>query len=92
MNVPDSRPSHLRGLRRAEGQVRGLAGMVEDDAYCLDFLAQVSAATRTLQASSFELLNEHLAPCVLDAACAGGHPAEQRLTDATEANACLVRS
>jgi DNA-binding FrmR family transcriptional regulator len=66
--------------------------MVEDDAYCLDFLAQVSAATRRLQAFSPELLNEQLAHRVLDAACAGGHPAEQRLTDATEAIACLVPS
>ena len=43
---------HLKRLRRIEGQVRGIARMVESDAYCIDVLTQVSAVTRALQAVS----------------------------------------
>jgi hypothetical protein len=42
--------SHLKRLRRIEGQVRGLQRMVEEDQYCIDILTQVSAATKALQA------------------------------------------
>ena len=42
----DSKDDHLKRLRRIEGQVRGIARMVEGDAYCIDVLTQVSAATR----------------------------------------------
>ena len=59
--------SHLKRLRRIEGQVRGLQRMVEDDKYCIDILTQVSAATKALQSFSLELLEEHLAHCVVEA-------------------------
>jgi DNA-binding FrmR family transcriptional regulator len=64
--------NHLKRLRRIEGQIRGLPGMVAEDKYCIDILTQVSAATRALQAFSLELLEEHLAHCVTDAVQAGG--------------------
>jgi CsoR family transcriptional regulator, copper-sensing transcriptional repressor len=84
--------SHLKRLRRVEGQVRGLQRMVEEDKYCIDVLTQVSAATRALQSFSLELLEEHLAHCVVQAAAAGGPEADEKVREASEAIARLVRS
>jgi DNA-binding FrmR family transcriptional regulator len=66
--------------------------MVEDDKYCIDILTQVSAATRALQSFSLGLLDEHLAHCVVDAAKKGGPEAEEKVREASEAIARLVRS
>ena len=84
--------SHLKRLRRIEGQVRGLQRMVEEDKYCIDILTQVSAATKALQSFSLELLDEHLGHCVVQAAQAGGSEAEEKVREASEAIARLVRS
>ena len=84
--------SHLKRLRRIEGQVRGLQRMVEEDKYCIDILTQVSAATRALQSFSLELLDEHLSHCVVKAAQKGGSEAEEKVREASEAIARLVRS
>jgi CsoR family transcriptional regulator, copper-sensing transcriptional repressor len=84
--------AHLKRLRRIEGQVRGLQRMVEDDQYCIDILTQVSAATKALQAFSLQLLEEHLAHCVVDAARRGGRQADDKVREASEAIARLVRS
>ena len=86
------RDSHLKRLRRVEGQVRGLHRMVEEDKYCIDILTQVSAATRALQAFSLELLEEHLAHCVTEAAIKGGPEAEAKVREASAAIGRLVRS
>jgi DNA-binding FrmR family transcriptional regulator len=83
---------YLNRLRRIEGQVRGLQRMVEEDKYCIDVLTQVAAATKALQAFSVELLEEHLATCVVDAAKAGDGQAEEKIREATDAIARLVRS
>ena len=79
-------------LRRIEGQVRGLQRMVDEDAYCIDVLTQISAATRALQGVAIELLDDHLAHCVLDAASAGGSEARDKMAEASDAIARLVRS
>ena len=84
--------SHLKRLRRIEGQVRGLQRMVEEDKYCIDILTQVSAATKALQSFSLELLEEHLEHCVVDAARRGGPEAKDKVREASEAIARLVRS
>ena len=84
--------SHLKRLRRIEGQVRGLQRMVEEDKYCIDILTQVSAATKALQSFSLELLDEHLAHCVVEAAQRGGAEAEEKVREASDAIARLVRS
>ena len=84
--------AYLRRLRRIEGQVRGIARMVEEDKYCIDILTQVSAMTSALQAVSLGLLNDHLHHCVLDAAAAGGPDAQTKLKEASDAIARLVRS
>ena len=86
------REKHLRRLRRVEGQIRGLQRMVEQDKYCIDILTQVSAATKALQSFSLELLDEHLATCVVQAAAAGGEEADLKVREASDAIARLVRS
>lgn len=83
---------HLKRLRRIEGQVRGLQRMVEADKYCIDVLTQVSAVTRALQSFSLELLDEHMASCVVEAAAKGGSEAQEKVREASEAIARLVRS
>ena len=79
-------------LRRIEGQVRGLQRMVDQDRYCIDILDQVTAATRALQAVALELLGDHLEHCVADAVLVGGETATQKVGEASDAIARLVRS
>jgi len=66
--------------------------MVEEDKYCIDVLTQVSAATRALKSFSLELLDQHMASCVVDAAAKGGVEADRKIREASEAIARLVRS
>ncbi|GAA1517495.1 metal-sensitive transcriptional regulator [Sphaerisporangium rubeum] len=84
--------AYLTRLRRIEGQIRGLQRMVEEDAYCIDVLTQVSAATRALQAVALGLLEDHIGHCVTDAINAGGPEAEAKVKEASAAIARLVRS
>ena len=84
--------AHLKRLRRVEGQVRGLQRMVESDAYCIDVLTQVSAATKALEAVALGLLEEHLRHCVAQAAADGGDVADEKLAEASAAIARLVKS
>lgn len=60
----ESRKALLTRLKRIEGQIRGLQGMVEKNAYCPDILIQVSAATSALNSFSRELLLSHIRGCV----------------------------
>lgn len=83
---------HLGRLRRIEGQVRGLARMVDEDVYCIDILTQVSAATKALQAVALSLLEEHIAHCVTEAIADGGPQAQEKVREASAAIARLVRS
>jgi DNA-binding FrmR family transcriptional regulator len=82
----------LRRLRRIEGQVRGIARMVEEDQYCIDILTQISAASRALQSVALALLDEHINHCLVDAARAGGTERQAGLKKASDAIARLVRS
>jgi DNA-binding FrmR family transcriptional regulator len=88
----ESKDSQLKRLRRIEGQVRGISRMVEEDAYCIDVLTQVSAVTKALQAVALGLLDEHMAHCVVNAVAAGGPERELKLKEASDAIARLVRS
>jgi DNA-binding FrmR family transcriptional regulator len=81
-----------RRLRRIEGQVRGVRQMIEDDVYCIDVLTQVSATTKALQAVALLLLEDHLGHCVRDAVRAGGSEADEKVSEAAEAIARLVKS
>jgi DNA-binding FrmR family transcriptional regulator len=84
--------AYLKRLRRIEGQVRGIAKMIEGDKYCIDVLTQVSAATKALEAVALGLLDEHLHHCVAQAAATGGEVAEQKVAEASAAIARLVKS
>ncbi|HTF53920.1 MAG TPA: metal-sensitive transcriptional regulator [Pseudonocardia sp.] len=84
--------AYLKRMHRIEGQVRGIAKMIENDQYCIDVLTQVSAATKALEAVALGLLDEHLKHCVTQAAAEGGAVAEQKVAEASAAIARLVRS
>jgi DNA-binding FrmR family transcriptional regulator len=84
--------AYLKRMRRIEGQVRGIAKMIEDDKYCIDVLTQVSAATKALEAVALGLLDEHLKHCVTQAVAQGGDVADQKVAEATAAIARLVKS
>ena len=88
----DDKQALLARLRRAEGQVRGIARMVDEDVYCIDILTQTDALTKALQGVALALLDDHLRHCVRDAAATGGPAADAKLTEASEAIARLVRS
>ncbi|GHG59372.1 hypothetical protein GCM10012320_33510 [Sinomonas cellulolyticus] len=60
--------AYLRRLRRIEGQVRGIARMVDEDKYCIDILTQIAAVTKALHAVSLGLVEEHIGHCVVGAA------------------------
>jgi CsoR family transcriptional regulator, copper-sensing transcriptional repressor len=82
----------LKRLARIEGQVRGIARMVDEDRYCIDVLDQVSAITRALQQVSIGLVHDHLGHCVAEAVREGGPDVDAKLDEATAAIARLVRS
>ena len=84
--------AYLKRLRRIEGQIRGLQRMVEEDEYCIDVLTQISAAGKALQSVSLGLLDEHLNHCVKEAISEGGENAEEKVREASDAIARLVRS
>jgi DNA-binding FrmR family transcriptional regulator len=67
----------LKRLRRIEGQVRGLARMVEDERYCIDIVTQIAAVRAALRRVEEGVLSDHVAHCV-DEAIASGNKAEQR--------------
>ena len=87
-----NKDDYLKRLRRIEGQIRGIARMVDEDQYCIDVLTQVSAATKALQNVALGLLSEHMNGCVLDAARQGGPEAHAKIDEAAQAIARLVRS
>jgi DNA-binding FrmR family transcriptional regulator len=61
----------INRLSRIEGQIRGIKGMVEKDAYCTDIIVQVAAANAALNAFNRELLSNHIKTCVADDIKAG---------------------
>jgi CsoR family transcriptional regulator, copper-sensing transcriptional repressor len=73
----EAKRSCLRRLSRIEGQVRGLARMVEGDRYCIDIVTQISAVRAALRRAEEEILADHVAHCV-DHAIASGNKREQR--------------
>jgi len=73
----EAKRSCMRRLRRIEGQVRGLARMVEQDRYCIDIVTQISAVRSALRRAEEEILEDHVAHCV-EHAIASGDKREQR--------------
>lgn len=62
----DNKELILKRLKRAEGQVRGVARMVEEDKYCIDILTQINAAQAALDKVAIELLRDHAKHCLTD--------------------------
>jgi DNA-binding FrmR family transcriptional regulator len=73
----EAKTSCLRRLSRIEGQVRGLARMVEDERYCIDIVTQIGAVRAALRRVEEEILRDHVAHCV-DHAIKSGNKADQR--------------
>jgi DNA-binding FrmR family transcriptional regulator len=73
----ENKPKLLNRLNRIEGQVRGIARMVEEERYCIDVLTQIQAARAALAKVETEMLKDHLDHCIV-AAIEGGDPEEQR--------------
>lgn len=63
----DNKEQLIKRLKRAEGQVRGIARMIEEDKYCIDILTQLSATEAALDKVALELLREHSNHCLADA-------------------------
>jgi DNA-binding FrmR family transcriptional regulator len=60
----DEKDALLKRLGRAEGQVRGVARMVEEDKYCIDIITQITAAQAALDRVALELIREHAQHCL----------------------------
>lgn len=71
----------LNRLSRIEGQIRGLRGMIERDAYCPDVLTQAAASTAALNSFSRQLLSEHIRTCVKEDVRQGNDEAIDELLD-----------
>ncbi len=76
----DERDKILARLRRIEGQVRGVHGMVERDAYCMDVLTQLSAIMAATRSVGLAVLDSHISGCVMGS-CRHGHHDQQELLD-----------
>jgi CsoR family transcriptional regulator, copper-sensing transcriptional repressor len=84
---------YAKRLSRIEGQVRGVQRMIDEDAYCIDVLTQVSAITKALQAVAVGLLDEHVRHCVKNAVADNDSDAiETMVTEATRAIERLVKA
>lgn len=86
------RDDYLKRLRLIEGQVRGLARMIEEDKYCIDVLTQISSVTSALRSVGLGLLDEHVRNCVRDAAEADPDHGDKKITEAVGAIERLLRT
>jgi DNA-binding FrmR family transcriptional regulator len=86
-----NKQDHLTRLAKVEGQVRGIARMVDDDRYCIDVLTQVAAATRALEQVALGLLDDHVRHCITAAVRSSDDEAETKLTEINRAVALALR-
>ena len=77
----DERRALINRLRRVEGQIRGIRGMLESDAYCADILTQSAAVSAAMNGFNRALLNAHLHNCVVRDIRAGDDSVVDELTD-----------
>lgn len=77
---PGLKEANVKHLRRIEGQVRGIAAMVDEDRYCADIITQIAAVRESLHAVARNLLRNHLTHCASAAMHQGG-PAGDRMTE-----------
>jgi DNA-binding FrmR family transcriptional regulator len=62
----DNKDAVLKRLSRAEGQIRGVARMVEEDKYCIDILTQINAAQAAMDKIAIELMRDHAQHCMVN--------------------------
>lgn len=77
----DERRALINRLRRVEGQIRGIRGMLERDAYCADILTQSAAVSAAMNAFNRELLASHIRTCVTEDIRGGRDEAVDELLD-----------
>lgn len=80
---------YAKRLARIEGQVRGVARMIDEDQYCIDVLTQIASVTKALQSVGLGLLDEHLRHCVMHAAEQG--EGDEKIAEAVQAVERLLR-
>jgi CsoR family transcriptional regulator, copper-sensing transcriptional repressor len=85
----DNKEDVLGRLKKIEGQIRGLSKMVEGDAYCIDILTQITAASNGLKKVAIALLDDHIRHCV---AAPAEEPTKDMVREATAAIERLVKS
>lgn len=73
----EARSTRLKRLSRIEGQIRGVARMIEEDRYCIDIVTQIAAVRAALRRVEEDVLQEHICHCV-EHAIKSGNAAEQR--------------
>lgn len=88
----DDKAALLKRLARIEGQVRGIARMIEEDRYCIDVLDQVSAANKALERVALKLFREHLDHCVVDAVRSADDGGRAKLDEAALAVERLMKA
>ena len=81
----DRKETLTRRLKRAEGQVRGLQQMIEEERYCIDILTQISATKAALDAVALKILEDHVQHCVRE----GG---DEKAAEVTAAIERMIRS
>lgn len=96
MNTPNhgyisDKDRYLARLKRIEGQTRGIHRMIDENAYCIDILTQISAVNAALKGVALGLLDDHLEHCVANA-IKDGQEAEDKIKEASAAIARLVKS
>jgi CsoR family transcriptional regulator, copper-sensing transcriptional repressor len=89
---PAAKAKNITRLKRAEGQVRGIIRMLEEDRYCADVLVQIAATRESLQAVAREVLHNHMAHCVTHAAAQSGPEGEKSLAELKKLIDQLTRS
>ena len=73
---PELKTANLTRLKRIEGQIRGVARMVEEDRYCADVITQITAVQEALRSVSRNLLRNHLSHCAATAIRKGSDEAD----------------
>jgi len=77
----EARARAVKQMKRIEGQIRGILGMIEDNRYCGDILMQISAAGESLRSVSAVLLRDHLEHCVTESLRSGDPQRARELYD-----------
>jgi DNA-binding FrmR family transcriptional regulator len=83
---------YRKRLARIEGQVRGVARMIDEEQYCIDVLTQIASVTRALQGVGLGLLDEHLGHCVREATERDPDEGDEKITEAVAAVERLLRA